>query len=221
MSEIKLSPSIFAADITALGKQINILEQNNVQLLHIDVMDGKFVNRMAYGADHIRMIKNYTQIPLDVHMMVMQPECYLKDIIDAGADIITIHEESTSRLYYCLQTIKNSGRKCAVALSPATNPSSIEYVMNLLDMVLIMTVNPGEGRQKFIPDMVEKIKTVKKMAGNRNIDIQVDGSIDNKTAADCCKAGANVLVSGGYIFNGDITKNIVILRQSLKMLYQG
>ena len=221
MSEIKLSPSIFAADITALGKTINILEQNNVQLLHIDVMDGSFVNRMAYGADHIKMIKNYTQIPLDVHMMVMQPERHLKDIIDAGADIITIHEESTSCLYYCLQTIKNSGRKCAVALSPATNPSSIEYVMNLLDMVLIMTVNPGEGRQKFIPDMVEKIKTVKKMVGNRNIDIEVDGSIDNETAVYCCKAGANVLVSGGYMFNGDITKNIVILRQSLKILYQG
>ena len=156
-----LSPSILSADFANLGADVKEAVKAGAKWVHIDVMDGSFVNRMAYGADHIKMIKNYTQIPLDVHMMVMQPERHLKDIIDAGADIITIHEESTSCLYYCLQTIKNSGRKCAVALSPATNPSSIEYVMNLLDMVLIMTVNPGEGRQKFIPDMAEKIKTVK------------------------------------------------------------
>ncbi len=217
LREIKLSPSIFAADITRLLEKIRILEQNNVQMLHIDVMDGHFVSQMAYGEEHIRMIKKCTNIPLDVHMMVMQPEYHIESIINAGADMVTVHQESTKCLYHCIQMIKRGGKKCAVALSPATNHLNIECMLGILDMVLIMTVNPGEGNQVFLTDMLEKIKSVRKILHGKNIDIEVDGSINPSTAADCYKAGANIFVSGGYIFNGDIADNIKILWDTLKL----
>lgn len=215
MKRVKLSPSLFGADIFDLRSQIKILEKNRVDLLHIDVMDGNFVSRMAFGADHIKMIKQHTDIPLDVHMMVQNPEKHINNIIKAGADIITVHQESTDCLYHCLQIIKKAGIKAGVVLSPATNPVNIEYVKNLLDMVLIMTVNPGESGQKFLPDMLDKIQQVKTLIKNSNIDIEVDGNIDDKTAILCQQAGANIFVSGGYIFNNDIEIQIIKLQQVL------
>lgn len=215
MKRVKLSPSLFGADIFDLRSQIRILEKNQVDLLHIDVMDGNFVSRMAFGADHIKMIKQHTDIPLDVHMMVQNPEKHINNIIKAGADIITVHQESTNCLYHCLQIIKKAGVKVGVVLSPATNPVNIEYVKNLLDMVLIMTVNPGEGGQKFLPDMLDKIRQVKTLIKNSDIDIEVDGNIDDKTAILCQQAGANIFVSGGYIFNNDIEIQIIKLQQVL------
>lgn len=215
MKRVKLSPSLFGADIFDLRSQIKILEKNQVDLLHIDVMDGNFVSRMAFGADHIKMIKQHTDIPLDVHMMVQNPEKHINNIIKAGADIITVHQESTDCLYHCLQIIKKAGIKAGVVLSPATNPVNIEYVKNLLDMVLIMTVNPGESGQKFLPDMLDKIQQVKTLIKNSNIDIEVDGNIDDKTAILCQQAGANIFVSGGYIFNNDIEIQIIKLQQVL------
>jgi ribulose-phosphate 3-epimerase len=215
MKEIKLSPSIFAADIVNLKEQLAILEKNNVDLLHVDVMDGSFVNRIAFGEDHIRMLKKSTRIPLDVHMMVVHPERYIESFIDAGADIVTVHQESTAMLYHCLQLIKNKGKKAGVVLSPATSPGMIEYVMDLLDMVLIMTVNPGEGKQIFLQGMLQKIRAVKIMVGDKKIDIEVDGSIDDKTAALCLKAGANVFVSGGYVFGNEIEDRIQNLQKVL------
>lgn len=215
MKNVKLSPSLFGADIFDLKSQIKILEKKQVDLLHIDVMDGNFVSRMAFGADHIKMIKQHTDIPLDVHMMVQNPEKHLNNIIKAGADIITVHQESTNCLYHCLQVIKEAGIKAGVVLSPATNPKNIEYVKNLLDMVLIMTVNPGESGQKFLLDMLDKIRQAKTLIKNSDIDIEVDGSIDDKTAILCQQAGANVFVSGGYIFNNDIEIQIVKLQKAL------
>lgn len=218
MKKVQLSPSIFAADIFDLKTQINILEKNHVDLLHVDVMDGSFVSRMAFGADHIKMLKRHTDIPLDVHMMVINPEKHLESIINAGADIITLHQEATKCLYHCLATIKQHGKKAGVVLSPATNPESIKYVLNLIDMILVMTVNPGESNQKFLQEMISKIIHVKELVKNTNIDIEVDGSIDDITALACHQAGANIFVSGGYIFNNNMEKHILKLQQVLNIV---
>ena len=214
-NNIKISPSLFAADIFDLKSQIKILERCKVDLLHIDVMDGNFVSRMAFGAEHIQMIKKHTKIPLDVHLMVKYPEKHISDILEAGADIITIHQESTSCLYHCLEMIQRKGRMAGVVLTPVQN---IKYILSLIDMVLIMTVNPGEKNQVFLFDMIDKIKEASELLKDKNIDIEVDGSIDDKTAVLCQAAGANVFVSGGYIFNNNnIKQQIVKLQQALKI----
>ena len=204
-NNIKISPSLFAADIFDLKSQIKILERCKVDLLHIDVMDGNFVSRMAFGAEH-------------VHLMVKYPEKHISDILEAGADIITIHQESTSCLYHCLEMIQRKGRMAGVVLSPATPVQNIKYILSLIDMVLIMTVNPGEKNQVFLFDMIDKIKEASELLKDKNIDIEVDGSIDDKTAVLCQAAGANVFVSGGYIFNNNnIEQQIVKLQQALKI----
>lgn len=213
---MKLSPSVFAANIANLKEQIKILEDNKVELLHVDIMDGHFVSRIAFGADHVKMLKNMTNIPLDVHLMIENPENHIDSMIEAGADIITIHQESTTRLLSCLQKIKKRNVKAGVVLSPGTSEETIKYVLNEVDMILIMTVNPGEGGQSFIPDMVDKIKRVKEMIGGRNIDLEVDGGIDNVSGKMCKDAGATVFVSGGYLFNGNINENIKELREAIK-----
>lgn len=214
MGKIKLSPSVFAADLATLKEQIQILEDNEVEMLHVDVMDGHFVERMAFGADHIRMLKNMTKLPLDVHLMIEEPEKHLDGVIAAGADVITIHQESTKRLYSCLQKIKKQGKKAGVVLSPGTSEVTLGPVLSLCDMVLLMTVNPGEGGQSFLPDMVEKVKKVRAMIGDKEIDLEVDGGIDNTNIRLCKEAGANVFVSGGYLFKGDMAANIKALREA-------
>lgn len=213
---MKLSPSVFAADIANLKEQIKILEDNKVELLHVDIMDGHFVSRMAFGADHVKMLKKMTSIPLDVHLMIENPENHIDSMIEAGADIITVHQESTTRLLSCLQKIKKKNVKAGVVLSPGTSEETIKYVLNEVDMILIMTVNPGEGGQTFIGDMSDKIKRVKEMIGDRNIDIEVDGGIDNKSIKVCKDAGATVFVSGGYLFDGNISEKIAALREEIK-----
>lgn len=211
----KLSPSIFAADLGMLKEQLAELERNKVELLHVDVMDGNFVERIAFGADHIKALKKMTHLPLDVHLMIQNPEIHLDNIISAGADIITIHQEATKRHLSCLQKIHKAGIKAGIVLNPGTSEEHIKYLLNDIDMVLIMTVNPGEGGQHFLMPMIEKIKHVKEMVRNYDIDIEVDGSIDDKTIKYCRDAGANVFVSGGYLFSGNLSNNINKLRNSL------
>lgn len=215
MKKMKLSPSIFAADLGELKKQMKELEECQVELLHVDVMDGHFVERMAFGADHIKMLKSMTKIPLDVHLMIEKPERHLDSILDAGADIITIHQESTTRVLSCLHKIRNRGIKAGIVLNPATSEETIKYLLDDLDMVLLMSVNPGESGQHFLTSTVDKIKTVKALIGNRDIDIEVDGSIDNETIKLCYEAGANVFVSGGYLFK-NISENTEALRKAVK-----
>ncbi|MGI6499457.1 MAG: ribulose-phosphate 3-epimerase [Anaerostipes sp.] len=215
MKKMKLAPSIFAADLGDLKNQIRQLEDSNVELLHVDVMDGHFVERMAFGADHIRMLKNMTDIPLDVHLMIENPEVHIDSIADAGADIITIHQESTTRILSCLHKIHNRGIKAGIVLSPATPEGTVKYLLDDVDMILLMSVNPGEGGQHFLSSTVDKIKNVRALIGDRNIDIQVDGSIDNETIKPCYEAGANVFVSGGYLFK-NIKENTVALRKAVK-----
>lgn len=212
--EIKLAPSVFAADLGRLKEQLSVLEENHVELLHVDVMDGHFVERMAFGADHVRMLKQMTSLPLDVHLMVEKPEVHLESMITAGADIITVHQESTTRLLSCLQKIRERGVKAGVALSPATSEDTIRYLLDELDMILLMTVNPGEGGQHFLTAVVDKVRRVRAMIGDRDIDLEVDGGIDSRTIRICREAGANVFVSGGYLFKGDISTNISELRSN-------
>lgn len=211
---VKLAPSIFAADLCHLKQQIEELEANRVELLHVDVMDGHFVERMAFGADHIRQLKQMTSIPLDVHLMIERPENHLDSIIRAGADIITVHAEATTRLLSCMQKIRKAGVKAGVVLNPASGEEAVRYLLDNVDMILLMTVNPGEGGQHFLPPVVEKIKRVRTMIGSRSVDLEVDGSIDGSTIRVCRDAGANVFVSGGYLFAGNITENIGKLRKA-------
>lgn len=215
VNKFKLSPSVFAADLGMLKQQLTELEKNEVELLHVDVMDGHFVERIAFGADHIKALKKLTHLPLDVHLMVQKPEVHLDSIIAAGADIITIHQEATNRQISCLQKIRKAGIKAGIVLNPGTCEENIKYLLNDIDMVLLMTVNPGEGGQHFLMSVVDKIKRVRALVNNYNIDIEVDGSIDDKTIKYCRDAGANIFVSGGYLFNGNITDNITKLRASL------
>ena len=213
--EVKLSPSVFAADLGVFREQIEELEKNKVELLHVDVMDGHFVERMAFGADHIRMLKAMSNTPLDVHLMVEKPEIHLDSIIDAGADIVTVHQEATTRLLSCVQKIRKRGVKAGVVLSPGTSEDTIKYLLEDIDMILLMTVNPGEGGQHFLTSVVDKIRRVKEMIGDRAIDLEVDGSIDDTTIKVCYEAGANVFVSGGYLFK-NISKNTSALRMAIE-----
>ena len=215
VNKFKLSPSVFAADLGMLKHPLSDIEINEVELLHVDVMDVHFVERRAFGADHIKALKKLTHLPLDVHLMVQKPEVHLDSIIAAGADIITIHQEATNRHISCLQKIRKAGIKAGIVLNPGTCEENIKYLLNDIDMVLLMTVNPGEGGQHFLMSVVDKIKRVRSLVSNYNIDIEVDGSIDDKTIKYCRDAGANIFVSGGYLFNGNITDNITKLRVSL------
>ena len=212
--ELKISPSIFAADLAILGEQIKALEKYGADWLHVDVMDGHFVERHAFGADHISMLRRITKLPLDVHLMLDNPERYLIDMIDAGADIVTIHQEATNRLMSCLQKIRSYGCKVGVALSPATSEETLCYVLHEIDIILVMTVNPGEVKQEFNLAMLEKIKRVRSLIGNSLIDIEVDGSIDANNIGLCQQAGANVFVSGGYLFK-NIDRHLPLLRAAI------
>lgn len=214
--KVKISPSVFAADLGCFREQIEELERQQADLLHVDVMDGHFVERMAFGADHIRMLKKMTDIPLDVHLMIEHPEVHLDSIIDAGADIITVHQESTTRLLSCMQKIRGRGRKAGVVLNPATSEETLRYLLDDVDMILLMTVNPGEGGQHFLTSVVEKIRRVRAMIGDRAVDLEVDGSVDDSTIRICREAGANVFVSGGYLFR-NIPEHMAALRAAAEL----
>lgn len=200
---IKLAPSILSADFANLERDIKMVEQAGAELLHIDVMDGHFVPNITIGAPVVKSLRKVSNLVLDVHLMISQPENYIKDFADAGADIITVHAEAATHLHRLIQMIKKEGCMAAVALNPATPLSVLDYVLEDLDMVLIMSVNPGFGGQKFIPSALDKIKTLRSMINekNLNIDIQVDGGIGLDNIAEVVSCGANVLVAGSAIFN--------------------
>lgn len=221
MREVKLSPSVFAIHFSRLSEQLRAIEDGGADYLHVDVMDGHFVTNMGFGADHIRMLKDMTKLPLDIHLMIERPEDKLEAVMDAGGDIIMVHQESTARLYSCLQKIRQRGKKAGVVLCPATGEESLKYVLDMIDMVLIMTINPGESGQHFLPDMTGKIARVRELIGDRPVDIEVDGAIDETNIGLCRKAGANVFVSGRYLFEGNTAENMKKLREEAQAAGKG
>ena len=214
MREYKLSPSIYGADLGDLRGANRQLEAAKVELLHVDVMDGHFVYNMGFGVDHVRQIKNMTSIPLDVHLMIERPERLVEDFCKAGADMITVHAESTTRLLSCLEKIKANGKKAGIVLCPATHESILQYCLDSTDMVLQMMYNPGEV-SLFHDNLLEKLTSIRKMFGDRDIDLEVDGGITDKNIKKVKDAGANVFVSGGFVFKGDVAENIQKLRDEL------
>lgn len=205
---MKLAPSILSADFANLERDIQLVEKLGADYIHVDVMDGQFVPNITLGPNVVSAIRPVTKLPLDVHLMIVQPENYIEDFAKAGADIITVHQESTPHIHRAIQMIKAAGVKAGVVINPGTPLSAIEYVLDLVDQVLIMTVNPGFGGQSFIESSLDKIAQLKawKEEKGYTYDIEVDGGIDPTTAKRCKEAGANVFVAGSYIYNSESPK---------------
>lgn len=199
---IKLAPSILSADFLKLEEQVKEVEENGADYIHVDVMDGHFVPNITFGPEMVSTLKRITNLPLDVHLMISEPDNYIKEFADAGANIITVHQETCIHLHRTIQLIKNFGVKSGVSLNPATNIETIKNVFQELDLILLMSVNPGFGGQKFIESVVTKIDqlAITKKENNYTFEIEVDGGIKPDTAKIVAKAGAEVLVAGNAIF---------------------
>ncbi len=206
----KLAPSILAANFAHLGQDVMEVEKANAEYLHIDVMDGAFVPTISFGAPIIKSLRPISQLVFDVHLMVEDPIRLIDEFIDGGADIITVHAEASVHLHRTITAIKDRGIKVGVSLNPSTPLCVLDYVLDELDMVLIMSVNPGYGGQSFLPLVIDKIKKLKDMIDSRglNIDIQVDGGLSPDNVHLVLDAGANVIVAGSQVFNGNIGKNV-------------
>ena len=217
MKKIQISPSFLSADFSQLGNEIKRLEDGGADMIHVDVMDGRFVPNLTIGPPVIKALRNYTKLRFDVHLMISPVHKYIKNYAEAGADIITIHPEATNNLKESINHIKKLGKKVGVSLNPDTKINKIKELLSQINLVLIMSVHPGFGGQKFIPEVLVKIKELKKIKDqqNLNFDIEVDGGINFDNNKLVIEAGANILVSGTTIFksnNGNIKKNIDTLK---------
>lgn len=209
-------PSLLNANTYNIKEQLQILKDKGIDHLHVDVMDGQFVPSQAFGPNTVNDLKNMTDFKLDVHLMIENPEKHI--LLYKNADIITVHYESTRHLYRAIQLIKDMGLKACVAINPATSVSMIEEVLPMLDQVLVMTINPGVPREKFIAQTMTKIEKLNQLKKEKNyhFNIEVDGNVNKDTINECLKAGANMFVSGSYVFNGSIPDNIDSLLEEVK-----
>ena len=217
MASIKIAPSILSADFSKLGNEIQNLEKAEADLIHIDVMDGHFVPNITIGPEVIKKLRKYTSLPFDVHLMISPVHNFIKNFADAGADIITIHPEATSDLVSSIKKIKSYNKKAGVSLNPETSIDKVLPVLSLIDLVLVMSVNPGFGGQKFIKEVLEKLKILRKEIDSKKLktQIEIDGGINFENAKKAIEAGVNILVSGTTIFKenrGNLKKNIQLLK---------
>jgi ribulose-phosphate 3-epimerase len=197
--KIKISPSLLACDFSRLGEEIRAIVTAGADMIHCDIMDGHFVPNITFGPPVVAKLRSHCSVPLDVHLMIERPEDYVENFVDAGADIITFQVEATRHPHRLIRRIQELGCKAGIVLNPGTPETAITYLADMVDMVLVMSVNPGFGGQAFIPEMLEKIAKIRAMIGER--DLEVDGGIDENVAPAVVKAGANVLVAGSYIFS--------------------
>lgn len=211
MKKIIVAPSLLAADFSRLKEEVQEVEKCGAEYLHLDVMDGNFVPNISYGSPIISAIRPHSNLVFDVHLMVEEPDRFIKDFVDAGADIITVHVEATKHLHRTIQLIKSYGKKVGVALNPATPIETLKHVVKEIDMILIMSVNPGFGGQAFIPETLNKIKELRTLYPE--IDIEVDGGVNDKTVEAIKEAGANVLVAGSYLFSGNYKEKIELMKK--------
>lgn len=215
VSLTRVSASILAADFSNLEREIKDLEAAGADMIHIDVMDGHFVPNISFGPCVINSIRKHTDLPFDVHLMVDQPERFLQSYKDAGADILTIHPEATMHLDRTIAQIKGLGMKAGVSLLPASGVDVLDYVLDDIDLILVMSVNPGFGGQKFLHSQLRKISILAKMIAGREVTLAVDGGVNDETAQLCRKAGADTLIAGSYIFKGDYGKRIASLKGNM------
>ena len=216
-SSIKISPSILSCNFSKLGKEIESLEKAGADLIHIDVMDGHFVPNITIGPEVIKKIRPLTKVPFDVHLMISPVDNFIEDFANAGSDIITIHPEATKDLKKSIKLIKKFDKKVGISLNPNSEIILVEPCLNDIDLILVMSVNPGFAGQKFKPEVLKKLEKIKKIIVSKNlkIDLEIDGGINFQNSMDAKNAGANILVSGSTIFNGnngDLKKNIDLLR---------